>query len=99
MAGAGQAEAGTTEDSRPFLDVEDLRVTFSTPDGVIKAVDGVSFSLRRGQTLGVVGESGSGKTAMSLAVLGLQTGRTAEGLGPHPAGRRGPGRGPEVTGP
>jgi peptide/nickel transport system ATP-binding protein len=77
VTGAAQAADGTTAGRRPFLAVEDLRVTFSTPDGEIKAVDGVSFSLRRGQTLGVVGESGSGKTAMSLALLGLQTGRSA----------------------
>jgi peptide/nickel transport system ATP-binding protein len=63
---------------RPFLAVEDLRVEFSTPDGVIKAVDQVSFGLHRGRTLGIVGESGSGKTAMSLAVMGLQTGRNCQ---------------------
>jgi peptide/nickel transport system ATP-binding protein len=74
VADSGPAD-GTAGGSRPFLAVEGLGVTFPTTDGVIRAVDGVSFSLRRGQTLGVVGESGSGKTAMSLAILGLQTGR------------------------
>ncbi len=69
--------SGATED-RPFLAVEDLQVSFTTSDGVVRAVDGVSFRLRRGQTLGVVGESGSGKSAMSLAILGLQTGRNVE---------------------
>jgi peptide/nickel transport system ATP-binding protein len=64
--------------SRPFLAVDDLRVRFTTPDGVVKAVDQVSFTLERGRTLGIVGESGSGKTAMSLAVLGLQNGRNCQ---------------------
>ncbi|GAA4923180.1 peptide/nickel transport system ATP-binding protein [Stackebrandtia albiflava] len=55
----------------PYLEVEDLKVHFSTEDGLVKAVDGLSFSLRRGVTLGIVGESGSGKSVTSLTVLGL----------------------------
>jgi peptide/nickel transport system ATP-binding protein len=54
-----------------LLDVRDLRVHFSTDDGVVKAVDGVSFGVERGRVLGIVGESGSGKTVASLTVAGL----------------------------
>ena len=55
----------------PLLRVEDLRVEFSTEDGVVHAVDGISSEVQRGRTLGIVGESGSGKTVSSLTTLGL----------------------------
>ncbi|GAC1655484.1 MAG: ABC transporter ATP-binding protein [Mycobacterium sp.] len=57
--------------SEPLLKVEDLRVSFHTEDGVVHAVDGVSYEVDTGKTLGIVGESGSGKTVSSLTTLGL----------------------------
>ncbi|HEY5188635.1 MAG TPA: ABC transporter ATP-binding protein [Solirubrobacteraceae bacterium] len=57
--------------SEPLLNVEDLRVSFRTDDGIVHAVDGISYSVQAGKTLGIVGESGSGKTVSSLTTLGL----------------------------
>ena len=55
----------------PLLQVRDLRVHFETDDGLVKAVDGISYTVDRGQALGIVGESGSGKSVSSLTVMGL----------------------------
>ncbi|ROR46394.1 ABC transporter ATP-binding protein [Kitasatospora cineracea] len=61
---------------QPLLEVADLRVRFGTGPGAVRAVDGLSFEVRPGRTLGVAGESGSGKSAAALALLGLHDPRS-----------------------
>ena len=55
----------------PLLDIQNLQTHFFTDAGVLPSVDGVSFQIRRGETLGVVGESGCGKSVMSMSILRL----------------------------
>ncbi|HEY8382818.1 MAG TPA: ABC transporter ATP-binding protein [Microvirga sp.] len=67
--------------SAPVLSVRDLKVTFGTREGLVTAVNGVSFDVHRGEVLGLVGESGSGKSVTGLSILGLidKPGRIAAG--------------------
>jgi peptide/nickel transport system ATP-binding protein len=71
---AAQPESGAA----PLLTVKDLKVHFPTSDGIVKAVDGLSYTVERGKTLGIVGESGSGKSVSSSAIMGLFHGSKAQ---------------------
>ena len=72
---------------KPVLEVKDLHTYFFTDHGTVPAVDGVSFELQKGHTLGLVGESGSGKSVTSLSIMGLLMGTTGK-----VDGRRNPSR-------
>jgi peptide/nickel transport system ATP-binding protein len=74
--------AGTATEGA-LLEVQDLRTWFRTPRGIVRAVDGVTFDLERGKTIGIVGESGSGKTVLSRSIMGLLPKSTTF----HPTGK------------
>ncbi len=77
----GRAPARHVDDGEALLVVDDLKTHFDVAAGSVRAVDGVSFSLSRGRTLGVVGESGSGKTVLSRSIMGLNTTSNAHTTG------------------
>ena len=70
-----------TSAERPYLEVKDLQVHFPTDDGLVRSVDGLTFGLERGRTLGIVGESGSGKSVTSLGIMGIYNKRNAKVTG------------------
>jgi oligopeptide transport system ATP-binding protein len=77
------ANAPSAHSDAPVLEVRDLCTHFRTEDGVVKAVDGVDFALRRGEVLGIVGESGCGKSATGLSIMRL----LPESVAQHPRGQ------------
>ena len=59
------------EENRKLLEIKDLKVSFFTPAGEVKAVDGITYTLNENEVMGIVGESGSGKSVEAYAIMGL----------------------------
>jgi oligopeptide/dipeptide ABC transporter ATP-binding protein len=78
---AGVPTRWTPDHHGPLLELRDVTTHFRTPRGVVRAVDGVSFTLERGRTLGIVGESGCGKSVLSRSILGLLPRRSLHAAG------------------
>ena len=75
--------------SDALLAIDELKVSFDTDEGVVQAVDGVSFTVNRGEVVAVVGESGSGKSVTGMTLMGLTRGPNARDLGQREARRAG----------